>query len=76
MEKADHEETLPTADGEEVAGGFGASFREWRLKEVLHTAAVLRHRRMAGRGNRRRQRWWQNMTQRRAERMIEMGKNG
>jgi hypothetical protein len=38
-EKASHEEALPVADGEEVAGSFRASFRGWRLEEVLHTVA-------------------------------------
>jgi hypothetical protein len=33
-------------DGEEVAGGFGASFGGWRLEEVLNTAAVLGRMRM------------------------------
>jgi hypothetical protein len=46
-EKAGHEEAFPAANGEEVAGVFGASFGGQRLEEVLHTAAVLEHRRMA-----------------------------
>jgi hypothetical protein len=41
-EKASQEEALPVADGEEVAGGFRASFRGRRLEEVLHTVVVLK----------------------------------
>jgi hypothetical protein len=33
-------------DGEEVVGGFGASFGGWRLEEVVHTAVILGRRRM------------------------------
>jgi hypothetical protein len=38
------------AGGEEVVDSFRASFGGWRLEEVLHTAAVLRRRRIAASG--------------------------
>jgi hypothetical protein len=55
MKKVGHEEALPAADGEEVDGSFEASFRGWRLEEVLHIVVVLGRRRTATGGGRRRQ---------------------